>query len=97
MADIDLSGAPRRARRYVSVDLGDRVVKVPTLDTLPYVVAKRAKSACGPDADSYDMVVELLRLYIGDVVDVLTSDEFNAIVTAISAPAEGHEAQQPGE
>ena len=39
MADIDLSGAPRRARRYVSVDLGDRVVKVPTLDTLPYVVA----------------------------------------------------------
>ena len=43
------------------------------------------------------MVVELLRLYIGDVVDVLTSDEFNAIVTAISAPAEVHEAQQPGE
>lgn len=97
MADIDLSGAPRRTRRYVSVDLGDRVAKVPTLDTLPYVVAKRAKRACGPDADSYDMVVELLRLYIGDVVDVLTSDEFNAIVTAISAPAEGHEAQQPGE
>lgn len=97
MADIDLSGAPRRARRYVSVDLGDRVVKVPTLDTLPYVVAKRAKRSCGPDADSYDMVVELLRLYIGDVVDVLTSDEFNVIVTAISAPAEGREAAQPGE
>ena len=97
MADIDLSGALRRTCRYVSVDLGDRVAKVPTLDTLPYVVAKRAKRACGPDADSYDMVVELLRLYIGDVVDVLTSDEFNAIVTAISAPAEGHEAQQPGE
>lgn len=97
MADIDISGAPRRVRRYVSVDLGDRVAKVPTLDTLPYVVAKRAKRACGPDSDSYDMVVELLRLYIGDVVDVLTSDEFNAIVTAISAPAEGHEAAQPGE
>ncbi len=97
MADIDISGAAHRVRRYVSIDLGDRVAKVPTLDTMPYVVAKRAKSACGPDADSYDMVVELLRLYIGDVVDVLTPDEFNAIMTAISAPAEGHEAQQPGE
>ena len=97
MANLDLSGASRRVRRYVSVDLGDRVAKVPTLDTLPYVVAKRAKRACGPDADSYDMMVEFLRLYIGDVVDVLTSDEFNTIVTAISAPAEGREAAQAGE
>ena len=97
MAVLNLSGASRRVRRYVSVDLGDRVVKVPTLDTLPYVVAKRAKRACGPDADKYGMVVELLRLYIGDVVDVLTSDEFTAIVEAISAPAEGQEAAQAGE
>ena len=97
MADLDLSGAKRRVRRYVSVDLGDRVAKVPTLDSVPYVAAKRAKRACGPEADSYDMVVELLRLYIGDVVDVLTSDEFNAIVTAMSAPAEGNGAEQAGE
>lgn len=97
MADIDISGAQRRARRYVSVDLGDRVAKVPTLDSVPYVVAKRARRACGDGADNYDMVVELLRLYIGDVVDVLTSDEFNTIVTAISAPDEGHEAAQQGE
>ena len=97
MKCIDLSGASRRVRRYVSVDLGDRVVKVPTLDSVPYVVAKRAKRACGPAADNYDMVVELLRLYIGDVVDVLTSDEFTAIVTAISTPDEGHEAAQAGE
>lgn len=97
MAGINLSGASRRVHRYVSVDLGDRVVKVPTLDALPYVVAKRAKRACGPGADNYDMVVELLRLYIGDVVDVLTSAEFTAIVEAISAPAEGQEAPQAGE
>ena len=97
MKRIDLSGASHRVRRYVSVDLGDRVAKVPTLDSVPYVVAKRAKRACGDGADNYDMVVELLRLYIGDVVDVLTSDEFNAIVTAISAPDEGHEAAQAGE
>jgi hypothetical protein len=89
-ADVDLSPEKRAQRRFVSVDLGGRAVQVPALDSMTAVASIALSSAMKayPDQGNERLLVEYLRLYLGDVVDTLSPAEFAELAQAVSAKSE---------
>ena len=88
--DIDLSPEARAQRRFVAVNLGTRVVQVPTLDSMTAMasISLNAAMRALPDAGNERLLAEYLRLYIGDVVDALSPAEFADLARAVSDRAE---------
>lgn len=75
---------------------GDKnVYKVPLAASMPYSVLKRMQDA-GSDENKFDAQVEMLRKYIGDVVDDLDATTLGEILKAW-AEASGAQGAEVGE
>ena len=72
-----------------------KVYKVPLAASMPYSVLKRMQEASG-DESKFDTQVEMLRKYMGDVVDELDAITLSNILKAW-AEASGGQGAEVGE
>ncbi len=84
--DIDLSPEGRAERRFVAVNLGEGVVRVPCVGsmTAEASIALNEAMRAYPDAGGDRLLLEYLRLFIGDAADGLTAHEFGALARAVN-------------
>lgn len=88
--EFDLSPESRAVRRFVEVDLGDKVVKVPCIGSMTATASIRLAETfkAHPEMGNELRALEYLRMYLGDVVDDLTPAEFASLSLAISETSE---------
>lgn len=87
---FDLSPEKRVERHFVEVDTGAKTVKVPCIDSMTAAASIALNSAmkAKQDAGNEALLLEYLRLYLGDMVDTLTPAEFAELGRAVSQPSE---------
>lgn len=72
---------------------GDKkVYKIPLSASMPYSVLKKMKDAAGGD-EQFEAQVEMLRRYIGDVVDDLDAMTLSDILQAWAEASKGQGAE----
>jgi hypothetical protein len=71
---------------------GKKVYKVPLSASMPYSVLKKMKDAAGSD-EQFEAQVEMLRKYMGDVVDELDAKTLSDILQAWAEASKGQGAE----
>lgn len=87
---FDLSPESRAERHFVEVSTGTETAKVPCIDSMTAAASIALNSAmkAKKDAGNDVLLLEYLRLYLGDVVDTLSPAEFAELGRAVSQAAE---------